>query len=365
MMEIQKAIADLSVGIFQKAVENSGNVLVAPIAAMAALSAMLRGASGQTRTQLEEDWGITADGLAPILELFKEEGSCAELATVIWMNDCQGLTFNEKLLQEIAADPNSEAFQTADLEQACNRINDWCSQKTKGLIPEMVDHLSPDEVMRLINALVFDGIWRHAYLPRDVYDRIFTNVRGEKQDVSFLHSTESLFLRDRHAIGFMKPYLGIQYAFAALLPNEGISLKDYIRTLTGQKLQRILTKPVSHEVLTAMPKFSARSDVDLKSVFQALGVTDAFDRRKADFSDLCHTDDPDASFYLESFRQKGYIEVNERGTQALVLTGSEILCLTSDVKPEPYRVYLDRPFLYMIIDRNSRLPLFMGTMESL
>ena len=362
-MDIQKAIADLSVRIFQKAVEKPGNMLVSPIAAIAALSAILRGASGRTKAQLEEEWGITLDGLAPILEAFQDERSCAELATVIWMNNRQDLTFNENLIQEIAADPNCEVFQTADLEQARDRINSWCSQKTKGMIPEMVDQLAPNEVMRLVNALVFDGKWCFAYQPCNVYDRTFTNTRGEKQDVPFMNSTESMFLRDCHATGFMKPYLGGQYAFAALLPNEGISLEDYIRTLTGQRLQRILRHPLSHEVLTAMPKFSARSDVDLKVIFRDLGVTDAFDMANADFSNLCHSDDPDTSLYLESFRQKGYIDVNERGTQALVLTGMETLCLTSAAKPEPYRVYLDRPFLYMIVDQKSHLPLFMGTVE--
>ena len=213
-MDIQKTIADLSVRIFQKAVEKPGNMLVSPIAAIAALSAILRGASGSTKAQLEE-WGITPDGLAPILEAFQDKRSCAELATVIWMNNRQGLTFNENLIQDISADPNSEVFQTADLEQARDQINNWCSQKTKGMIPELVDHLSPNEVMELINALVFDGKWCFAYQPCNVYDRTFTNTRGEKQDVPFMHSTESLFLRDRNATGFMKPYLGAQYASAA------------------------------------------------------------------------------------------------------------------------------------------------------
>ena len=93
-------------------------MLVSPIAAIAALSAILRGASGQTKAQLEEEWGIKHDGLVSILEVFQDEQTCAELATVIWMNNCQGLTFNEILIQEIATDPNSEVFQTADLDQA-------------------------------------------------------------------------------------------------------------------------------------------------------------------------------------------------------------------------------------------------------
>ena len=72
-MDIQNVIADLSVRIFQKAIDKSDNMLVSPIAAIAALSAMLRGASGSTKAQLEEEWGITPDGLEPILEAFQDE----------------------------------------------------------------------------------------------------------------------------------------------------------------------------------------------------------------------------------------------------------------------------------------------------
>lgn len=364
-MDIQSNLLALSVRIFQKAAEVSDNALVSPISAVIALSAVIRGASGETRERFEEVLGITPDALDEILASFHDERSCAELATVIWINDRQGLTFNEKLIQEITKDPNCEIFRTGDLEQARDRINHWCCQKTKGMIPEMVDHLSPDEVMRLVNALAFDGKWPEPYGKRDIYDRIFTNSRGKQQHVPFMHGEESVFLKDRHATGFMKPYMDRKYAFAALLPNEGIALTDYIGTLTGRKLQQILQHPIHHDVLTAMPKFVGRSDVDLKSIFRDLGVKDAFEMAEADFSNLCRSDDPDDCFFLEDFRQKGYIEINEQGTMAFAMTGIQTLCLTSEAKPKPYRVYLDRPFLYMIIDLENNLPLFMGTVESI
>ena len=164
---------------------------------------------------------------------------------------------------------------------------------------------------------------------------------------------------------FIKHYSGWKYAFATLLPNEGISLQEFIGSLDYLKLSRLLRRTFDGKVLTAIPKFTTERDIDLKAIFQDLGVTDAFSKTKADFSRLCRSDDPNCNFYLDHFHQKTLIDVNERGTQAIAMTGLETLCLTSEIEPEPYKVYLDRPFLYMIMERHTGIPLFMGTIEEL
>ena len=387
-MNIETKASNLSVRIFQKAVEDtSGNVLISPVAAIAALATMLPGADGNTRAQMEEKLGISYDDMQNLLERIlhsrkldeidnidtfarmlpslRVEKSYADLATVLWMNDLPGLTFNEDLIQDIAADENREVFQTNDLDKACQQINDWCCEKTQGKVPLFVNHISPDEVMRLINALTFDGKWATPYKDEDVYIRPFTNLHGKRQDTLFMHSEEDTYLCGFNATGFIKHYSGWKYAFAALLPNEGTSLQEFIGSLDYLKLSHLLRRTFDGKVLTATPKFTAEREFDLKTIFQNLGVTDAFSKTKADFSRLCRSDDPDCNFYLDHFRQKTLIDVNERGTQAIAMTGLETLCLTSEIEPEPYKVYLDRPFLYMIIERHTGIPLFMGTIEEL
>ena len=387
-MDIETRMSDLSVRIFQKAIEDtSGNALISPVAAIAALATMFPGADGNTREQLEEKLGISYDDTQRLLERIlrnrkldeiddldtfarmlpslRIEKSYADLATALWMNDLPGLAFNEDLIQDIAADENREVFQTGDVDKACQQINDWCCEKTLGKVPQFVNHISPNEVMRLVNALTFDGKWATPYKDEDVYVRPFTNQHGGPQDTLFMHSEEDTYLCGFNATGFIKHYSGWKYAFAALLPNEGTTLREFISSLDYLKLSRLLGRAFDGKVLTAIPKFTTERDIDLKAIFQDLGVTDAFSTTKADFSKLYHSDDPDCNFYLDHFHQKTLIDVNERGTQAIAMTGLETLCLTSEIEPEPYKVYLDRPFLYMIIERHTGIPLFMGTVEEL
>ena len=387
-MNIETRINDLSVRIFQKAAEDhSSNILVSPVASIAALATILPGADGNTRAQMEEKLGISYDDMQSLLERIlrsrkldeiddldtfarmlpslRIEKSYADLATVLWMNDLPDLTFNEDLIQPLAADKNCEVFQTGDVDKACQQINDWCCEKTLGKVPQFVNHISPNEVMRLVNALTFDGKWETPYKDEDVYVRPFTSQHGGPQDTLFMHSEEDTYLCGFNATGFIKHYSGWKYSFAALLPNEGTTLQKFISSLDYLKLSRLLGKTFNGKVLTATPKFTAECDIDLKAIFQDLGVTDAFSTTKADFSKLCHSDNPDCNFYLDHFHQKTFIDVNERGTQAIAMTGLETLCLTSEIEPEPYKVYLDRPFLYMIIERHTGIPLFMGTVEEI
>ena len=262
-MNIETKASDLSVRIFQKAIEaSSGNVLISPIAAIAALATTLPGADGKTRAQLEEKLGISYDDMQNLLERIlrsrkldeiddldtfakmlpslRIEKSYANLATVLWMNDLPGLSFNDDLIQTLAADENCEVFQTSDLGKACQQINDWCCEKTQGKIPHFVDHIATDEVMRLVNALTFDGKWATPYKDEDVYVRPFTNLHGKRQDTLFMHSEEDTYLCGFNATGFIKHYSGWKYAFAALLPNEGTTLQEFIGSLDYLKLSRLL-----------------------------------------------------------------------------------------------------------------------------
>ena len=384
-MNIANTIMDLSLKIFQKVSFSTKNTLISPVAAIAALATMLPGADGNTRAQMEEKLGISYDDMQRLLERIlrsrkldeiedldayasllpslRIEKSYADLATVLWMNELPGLTFNEDLIQPLVADENCEVFQTGDLDRACQQINDWCCEKTQGKVSQFVDHISPNEVMRLVNALTFDGKWATPYKDEDVYVRPFTNQHGERQDTLFMHSEEDTYLCGFNATGFIKHYSGWKYAFAALLPNEGTTLQEFIGSLDYLKLSRLLGRTFDGKVLTAIPKFTMKRDIDLKAIFQDFGVTEAFSKTKVDFSRLCRSDNSDCNFYLDHFHQKTLIDINERGTQAIAMTGLETLCLTSEIEPESYKVYLDRPFLYMIIERHTGIPLFMGTFE--
>ena len=164
-------------------------------------------------------------------------------------------------------------------------------------------------------------------------------------------------------MGFKKTYVDGKYSFAAILPDEGISLNDYISQLTGEKLSSML-KEKSEEVEIILPKFRTEAELDLKAFAKELGVNDAFDEVLADFSNLAISKDPDKNICIGDFRQKAKIKLDEAGTVASAET-----CICWDMPlscegGECREVYLDRPFLYMIVDNEYNLPLFIGTVEN-
>ncbi|MCC8120425.1 MAG: serpin, partial [Oscillospiraceae bacterium] len=110
---------------------------------------------------------------------------------------------------------------------------------------------------------------------------------------------------------------------------------------------------------TAIPQFESEYGVEMNEVLKALGMTDAFDSTLADFSALGHSDE--GNIFISSVLHKTYICVDEAGTKAGAATAEEIAGASAEPTEEPKRVCLDRPFVYMILDCESGIPLFIGT----
>ena len=108
----------------------------------------------------------------------------------------------------------------------------------------------------LVNALSFDGEWAEKYKAERVHEDTFTTEEGEEQRVEFLFSDEGTYLAGEHTTGFMKSYKGGDYAFVALLPEEGMSMAEWLRGIDGEQLYELLENRQETSVGTAMPKFS-------------------------------------------------------------------------------------------------------------
>ena len=172
-----------------------------------------------------------------------------------------------------------------------------------------------------------------------------------------LHSEERYFLSGDGFTGFMKPYEGSRYAFAALLPDEGSSLDTLAASLSGDMLTATLANAESTPVQTATPSFTGRCDMELDGALRALGMEDAFDMHSADFTGMGRSSL--GSIYISTVLHGTYIELDAHGTRAAAVS----IGITGDgaaPPTEPKRVILDRPFLYMIVDTQYSIPLFIG-----
>lgn len=345
--------------------DTGGSTLLSPVSVVYALAMTANGAAGETLTQMESVLGLPLEELNACLRAYAdqlpaEDGGRCSLANSIWLRDqADRLTVEQSFLDAAAAYYDASVFRAPFDESTLRDINAWVSDHTGGLIPSIVEEIPESAVIYLINALAFEGEWEDIYREDQVHDGTFTTEDGQEQSAELMYGAESAYLEDDLAAGFLKYYQGQNYAFAALLPNEGVSLDAYLSSLTGERLRDLLAHPQDTVVQTAIPKFTAETTTELNDALSALGMADAFDVGLADFSAMgASTDGP---LYISRVLHKTHLTLDERGTRAGAATAVQMAGSTAD----PLSVYLTRPFLYVLMDCEAGLPLFIGTVRDL
>lgn len=158
----------------------------------------------------------------------------------------------------------------------------------------------------------------------------------------------------------MKYYKGGKYAFVALLPSEGVSVSEYIASLDGEKLTEMLENPKYYTVFASIPKFETGYDCEMSKILAEMGMPDAFDSGKADFTGLGASSS--GNIFIGRVLHKTFISVAEKGTKAGAVTAVEMKDESCGFEGEVKKVYLDRPFVYMLVDCENNIPFFIGTM---
>ena len=357
----------LAVELFQSSVLESKdeNVLISPLSIQLALAMTANGADGNTKAEMEALLGgeISLEDLNEYLYSYMNNLPSAEkyklqIANSIWFRDDEGrLQVEKDFLQKNADYYGAQAYKAAFDDQTLKDINNWVKDHTDGMIDSILDQIDEDAVMYLINALVFDAEWQHVYDKSDVYKGKFTNINGTEKQVDMMHSEETVYLQDKNAIGFMKPYSGSKYNFAVLLPNEGVDIYEYIAGLTGESLMEILSTPQLGMVMATLPKFSYEYELTMNDVLKELGMPSAFIGDTADFSKMAHSSR--GNIYIGDVLHKTFISVDELGTKAGAVT--KVQMNDESAPMSEWVVTLNRPFVYMIIDNETNLPVFIGT----
>ncbi len=356
---------DFSVRLFKEANNRNENMLLSPLSILCALSMTANGANGQTREQMEDVLGMNTEELNLFLfsylnSLSQSEKYKLNLANSIWFTEDELFTVNQGFLQTNADYYGADIYKAPFNDQTLKDINNWVNQETDEMIPEVLDRIPPDAIMYLVNALAFDAKWLQTYEKAQVRGGIFTKEDGTDREVDMMYSTEGIYLEDEHATGFIKYYFDQKYAFAALLPNEGVKMSHYIQSLDGASLQALLSGGQNISVDAAIPKFEMEYSTELSDILKSMGMTDAFDGDKADFRNLGSYQN--SNIFINQVIHKTYIQVGETGTKAGASTVVEMNKCSLERPSEHKQVYLNRPFVYMIIDCENYIPFFIGTM---
>lgn len=348
------------------------NILLSPLSAAATLSMTANGAQGDTLSQMRGALGssltwnsvkpLDSDGwnqcfAAYLRSLPDSKKARLSSANAIWLKE-GALDVKKDFLQANADYYSADVFSARFDEATKDDINGWVSDRTDGMIPAMLDEIPANAVMYLLNALAFDAEWKEIYRADQVTEGAFTGSNGKTATVPMMISEEGGYFEDGMATGFSKPYAD-GYRFVAILPNEGVTVQEYLASDNAvyqcyPHIKQMQAEDGGDIAIAGLPKFEADYSAELSGALKAMGMTDAFDTEKADFSGMA--DVKQGELYINRVLHKTAIRVDERGTKAGAATAVEMMTKGALM----HSVILDRPFLYMIVDDEQNLPVFIG-----
>jgi serpin B len=244
------------------------------------------------------------------------------------------------------------------LPEAKDIINGWVDEKTEGLIPEIIDNISPDVVMYLINAIYFKGVWKYEFDPEKTSERDFYLEDGRNMKVDMMEMEEEVLYTSNDIFQAVSlPYGDGQFNMFIMLPAAQKTTADIVAELNNDNWDSWIGSLQTEQVVVKLPKFKFDFFRLLNDDLTDMGMGIAFDPDNADFSGI----NPERDLYISRVLHKTFIDVNEEGTEAAAVTAVEI-SETSYNPNEPVIRYFvaDHPFLFAIRENSSGTILFMG-----
>jgi len=356
--------------------EKAPNTLISPFSISSALAMTANGAGNKTREEMERVLGngLTLEELNEYMAYYvanlpDEKKEKLYVANSIWYRDTPTLKILDDFLTTNKKYYGSEIYQDPFKPSVAGQVNNWVKKNTRGMIPEVLkeDDIDSSLMMLLINTLYFEAEWASKY--ETALNGKFTDLNGEEHDIKTLNSQEYMYYDLGNADAFRKRYNG-KYSFVGILPHEDVDFGEYIAGLDADTLLsglRTYEDPENYDLYVMIPKFSYDYSTLLNEHLQALGMESAFDIRNADFSKMNDLTVEGADpLFISKVIHKTKIELTESGTKAAAVTvvaGNAGCGIPPEPKKEIY-IYLNRPFVYMIVDDNN-VPVFIGAATSL
>jgi serpin B len=357
---------EFGIELFTKvAGDENKNLMLSPLSASAALTMLLNGCAGDTYDQLRETLKYPEEmTISEINEVYRTLVSQLldvdpkvklALANAIFYRE--GFSVKNPFLSTMDTDFNAEiAGLDFALPSSLATINKWASDNTNGKIPKVLNEISGDAVMFIMNALYFKGDWSYQFDKDLTSDRAFYTNGSGSVDVSTMKG--DVGSRIAYGTGYRAiemPYGQTNFTMVVIVP-EG-TLPEFNATFDAEKWNTITSafddQEEFGELTVYMPKFKFSYEKYLNYQLQSMGMLDAFNPGLANLSGIA-----DASIYVSFVKQNTFVEVDEKGTEAAAVTtiGIELTSLP----PQPQVFAIDKPFVFAIRERTTNTLLFIG-----
>jgi serpin B len=364
----------LGFDLYQRLRGEPGNLVMSPASITTALAMPWDGARGETAAQMQRVLHLEGTADEVLATAGRLSRSLQDPSRPVVFRIANQL-FAEKTYQLLpaylartqkafGAPVERLDFQKAP-EPARQRINRWVEGKTERRIQDLIP---PGEVKRdtrlvLVNAIYFLGDWEVPFDRQKTRPAPFHRTASETTDVPTMYRIGGFSIARKDGVTALEvPYKGGELSMTFLIPDEIEGLAALERGLDTNRLAALDSAMQGETVALALPKFEVRpaASLSLGEDLKALGMPLAFDRDRADFSGIANPANPADRLVLAKVFHKGFVRVDEKGTEAAAATA--VLAEVAGAAPGagPRQVRIDRPFLFLIRDRASGMVLFLG-----
>ncbi|MCT4645692.1 MAG: serpin family protein [Carboxylicivirga sp.] len=349
---------------------DSKNILISPFSVSQALGMTWNGAASSTLSEMTDVLHFSNDDPETVNEsnqkvreaLINSDSKVKmHIANSIWYRNSYSISQDFLSTNKKYYNAEVRALDFSKSDECKKIINKWVSDNTKGLIPEIVEGVSPDHVMFLINAIYFKGQWTYRFDKQATSDQPFILKDGTSVDVPMMNVEADLKVNEtNNCTAFALPYGNGHFEMLVLLPQQNESLESLNETFSDGNWEELLSGMEERGVNLFLPKFQFKYERNLNNDLKHLGMPTPF-TNAADFSRMNASNQSDLK--ISKVKHKCFIELNEEGTEAAAVTSVEIVNTSagSDYVPE---IRVDCPFAFVIREKDTGAILFMGRVNN-
>ena len=339
---------------------------VSPVSLQMLLNVILNGAQNATADEIAHTLGFEASDMQALndfnrllLDRFPKLDPATKLVigNAVFVNQIYPIEKKYKSQVEKYYDAEVKNLDFKNEKATLRTINGWCSRQTNGLIPAVLDDVSPDMFAYLLNALYFKGSWMYPFKKRYTEDRTFTLESGQEKEIPMMVKERKFSYTENDACQVVRlPYGNGAYSMIVLLPKKGYTVSEVIKTLDTDSWKVLRNSMSSRTPVDLwLPPFESKYHVKLNDILCDMGMPRSFGPM-ADFKPMS----PDA-LWLSFVQQDAVIKVDEEGTEAAAITSAGMLGATAVAEPPRIIIFhCDHPFLYLITESSTGAILFAG-----
>lgn len=348
-----------AVRLYRKLATSTGNVFFSPFSVSAALGMAFTGARNDTARQIKKalDFQLASPGLNRAFKSASDEMTAMARKEGAKLNIANGLSLRQGGIDKQFTATLKNFYGAELFSGGLEQINAWVRQKTRGRIDRIIDRLGPSSACVILDAIYFKGLWEKPFSKESTRQAPFHLSSTKQVRVPFMYRRAGFQMlngKDFQALSI--PYAGGGFSMIVFLPKTIEGLAALENRLSAEKLDHwldeVARQPV-RQIDLYLPKFTMESSYDLKPYLRELGMKKAFGK-DADFSAI---KTPRGALWIAGIKHKGFLKVNEQGTEAAAATAVTMRALAMRRYPL-FRA--DHPFLFVIRDNQNSMLLFMG-----